>query len=74
MSIEEIKEDLIDSIRKTNDETLLEAVSKFFTSYAGNKTNPLSESEFLSNIEESVADYHAGRYKSASDLLNSMEE
>jgi hypothetical protein len=60
---------VIELILATNDEHILATIQKLLFDISSIEFSKSTKNEFIANIEESMTDYYAGKYKSAKDLL-----
>ena len=60
---------VIEHVLQTNDEHILAAIEKLLLDISSIEFSKSTKDEFIANIEESMADFYAGKYKSAKVLL-----
>ncbi|MDP4843015.1 MAG: hypothetical protein NWR83_01060 [Salibacteraceae bacterium] len=74
MDIQSRKLAIIEHILEMEDLTIMSAMEELLNVGNSELNTPLTKKEFEANIEESMQDYHAGKTKSAREMLDEMGE
>jgi hypothetical protein len=74
MDIQSRKLAIIEHIVEMDDLKIMSAIEELLHVYHSELNPPLTKKEFEANIEESMQDYHAGKTKSAREMLDEIGE